>query len=131
MKGVKFRKEGFLMAERERQQGDFFKGFLIGGILGTLAGVLFAPKPGKELRSEIKEKGTEVLEEGREIYADASKRAKEIIEEARHQAKELKREAERHLSEARQKAREILARGEKKGADAGEKEKGGTEGSEV
>jgi len=109
------RKEGFPMAEHERQQGDFFRGFLIGGILGALAGILFAPKSGKELRSDIKEKGSEVievLEEGKEIYADARKRAKEIIDEARHQAKELKREADRHLSEARQKAKEILARGE-------------------
>ena len=103
------------MAEHERKQGDFFRGFLIGGILGALAGIFFAPKSGKQLRSDVKEKGSEVLEvleEGKEIYADARKRAKEIIDEARRQAKELKREADRHLSEARQKAKEILARGE-------------------
>ena len=46
------------MAEHENQQGHFFTGFLIGGALGVLAGIVFAPKSGKELRSNIKEKGT-------------------------------------------------------------------------
>ena len=101
------------MAEHENQQSYFFKGFLIGGVLGALAGIFFAPKSGKELRSDLKERGSEALKEGKEIYADASTRAKEIIEEAKHQAKELKKETDRHLSEARQKAKGILARGEK------------------
>jgi gas vesicle protein len=126
-----FRKEGFLMAENEKDCGNFLKGFVVGGVLGALAGVFFAPKSGKELRSEIKEKGSEVLKDGKEIYADASTRAKEIVEEAKHQARELRKEADRHLSEARQKAKEILARGEKKEAEAGEAEKGDTGEKEV
>jgi gas vesicle protein len=108
------------MAEHEKPQGHFFAGFLIGGILGALAGIFFAPKSGKELRSDIKEKGSGVLKDGKEIYADASTRAKE-----------LKKEADRHLSEARQKAKEILAHVEKKEAEAGESEKGDTGGSAV
>ena len=101
------------MAENEKDCGNFLKGFVIGGILGALAGIFFAPKSGKELRSDLKEKGSEVLKDGKEIYADARTRAKEIIEEAKHQAKELKKEADRYFAEARQKAKEILARVEK------------------
>src|SRR4030043_13253 len=119
------------MAENEKHCGNFLKGLVIGSFLGALAGIFFAPKPGKELRSDIKEKRSEVLKDAKEIYADASTRAKEIIEEAKHQARELKKEADRHLSEARQKAKEILARGEKKEAEAGEAEKGDTGGREV
>lgn len=100
------------MAEQEKPQGHFFIGFLIGGVLGALAGIFFAPKSGKELRSDIREKGDEVLKDGKHIYANASKKAKEIIEEAKHRAKELKKEADRHLTEARKKAKEILAFGE-------------------
>ena len=101
------------MAEHEKPQGHFFTGFLIGGVLGALAGIFFAPKSGKELRSELKEKGSEVLKDAKDIYADASTKAIEIIEEAKHQAEKLKKEADRYLSEARQKAQEILARCEK------------------
>ena len=75
MTGVKFRKEGFTMAENEKDCGNFLKGFVIGGVLGALAGILFAPKSGKELRSDIKEKGSEVLKDAKEIYADASTKA--------------------------------------------------------
>jgi gas vesicle protein len=112
----KGKKERCTMAKHEDQRGQFFIGFLMGSVLGALAGIFFAPKSGKELRSDIKEKGSEVLKDAKEIYADATAKAKEIIEEAKHQAQELKKEADRHLSEARQKAKEILARGEKKEA---------------
>ncbi len=119
------------MAENEKECGDFLKGFVIGGVLGALAGIFFAPKSGKELSSDVKEKGSEVLKAVKGIYGDASTRAKEIIEDAKHQAKELKQEADRHLSEACRKAKEISAHGEKREVEAGESEKGGTGTREV
>jgi gas vesicle protein len=90
----KGKKGEFNMEEQEKSQVHFFKGLLIGGALGALAGVLFAPKSGKKLRSDIKEKGREILNGGKEIYADASTKAKDIFEEVKHQAKDLKEEAE-------------------------------------
>jgi len=97
------------MAENDKDCMNFFKGFVIGGVLGILAGVFFAAKSGKELRADLKEKASEGLTDAKEIYADATTKAREIIAEAKYQAKELKKEADRHLSEARQKAKEILA----------------------
>ena len=84
----------FNMGEHEKPQCYLFMGLLIGGALGALAGIFFAPKSGKELRSDIKEKGSEVLKDTKEIYADAGTKAKEIIGEVKHQAKDLKKEAE-------------------------------------
>ena len=84
----------FNMGEHEKPQCYLFMGLLIGGALGALAGIFFAPKSGKELRSDIKEKGSEVLRDIKEIYADAGTKAKEIIGEVKHQAKDLKKEAE-------------------------------------
>ena len=82
------------MEEQEKTKVHFFKGLLVGGALGALAGILFAPKSGKEMRSDIKKKGNKIVKDGQEIYADASTKAKEIIGEVKHQAKELRREAE-------------------------------------
>ncbi len=107
------------MAENEEGCGHFLTGVLIGGILGALAGLLFAPKPGKELRSELKERGGEIFNEAKEVYSESSAKARAIIDDAKQRAAELKREADRQLSEARQKAREILASGEKKSEGAG------------
>ena len=51
------------MAKHENQRGYFFMGLLMGSVLGAVAGIFFAPKSGKELRSDIKEKGSEVRRE--------------------------------------------------------------------
>ena len=82
------------MAEQENPQCRFCMGILIGGALGVLAGIFFAPKSGKELRSDIKHKGGEVLKDVKNIYADTRTKTKELIKEAKYQAKELKKEAE-------------------------------------
>lgn len=82
------------MEEDEKTKDHFFKGLLIGGALGVLAGIFFAPKSGKELRSDIKKKGDKILKNGTEIYDDTSTKAKEIYGEIKHQAEELKEEAE-------------------------------------
>jgi gas vesicle protein len=73
---------------------NLFKGLLIGTAVGALAGILFAPKSGKELRSDIKQKGNEILKDGKEIYADASTKAKEVYAEVKHQANDCMRSAE-------------------------------------
>ncbi len=95
------------MVENQNKTRSFLRGFIIGGTLGALAGIFFAPKSGKELRSDIKERGGTVLRDAKEIYSESRAKAKEIIEEAKHQAKELKKEADRYLSEARQNLPEI------------------------
>lgn len=114
----KGKKGTFNMEEQEKTQGHLIKGFLIGGFLGAMAGLFFAPKSGKELRSAVRELKREFLRDGEKFYSDVSADAKEIIEEAKHQAKDLKQEGDRHLSETRQKVKEITARGEKKVPEA-------------
>jgi gas vesicle protein len=82
------------MEEHEKPQCHFCMGLMIGGALGALAGIFFAPKSGKELRSDIEEKGGEVLRNAKGIYTDVSTNAQEIIGEVKHQVKDLKKEAE-------------------------------------
>jgi gas vesicle protein len=107
------------MEENERcSGGSFLTGLLIGGALGALAGILFAPKAGKELRADIKDKSDEILKDAKGIYDDASSKAKTIIDEAKQRAAELKKEADRHIADARQKAKDILSRREKEDTEA-------------
>lgn len=86
----------------------FLGGLLLGGLVGGLAGIIFAPKAGKELRADLKEKGIEA----KKLYEDSVVKAKTIIDDAKNRAGELIKEAERQLSEARIKARDVLSRQE-------------------
>lgn len=53
--------------------------FLLGGLAGTLAGIIFAPKSGKELRGTIASRAGEARERSRETYFDAQERMQERV----------------------------------------------------
>jgi gas vesicle protein len=68
------------------------EGVVIGSSLGLLAGILFAPKSGEELRFGMKEKAENTIGEIKNIYSDAEMKAKAILEDAKHRAEDLRRE---------------------------------------
>lgn len=57
--------------------------FLLGGALGALAGILLAPRTGRELRGSIANRAGEARERGRETYFETQERVQERIAEAR------------------------------------------------
>ncbi len=79
--------------------GIFLKGLLVGGILGVVAGILLAPKPGKELRAEIKEKGDAAIKDAKRVYEDSRTRAKAALEAAKQRAEEIKSKATKETGE--------------------------------
>ncbi len=83
-------------------------GIVMGGAIGILAGLMFAPKSGKELRDEMKERGCKLYGDSEKIISNARMRTKSIIDDVTHRVDEFKREAEQRLSEARVKACKIF-----------------------
>jgi gas vesicle protein len=90
-------------------------GLLTGGAVGAALALLFAPKPGRELRSDISDmtnqyidKASDVLnsanERSREIINEGRTRAEGIIDDAREKASTLLSDAERIVTDARAKA---------------------------
>jgi len=66
------------------------KGFLTGGILGMIAGVLLAPKKGEETRKQLKEesdklseKAKPIIEQAKPIFDQAKIKAAEVFEKTR------------------------------------------------
>jgi gas vesicle protein len=57
--------------------------FLLGGAAGILAGILLAPRSGKELRGSIADRAEEARERSRETYFEAQERMRERLAEAR------------------------------------------------
>ncbi|MEC0125951.1 YtxH domain-containing protein [Paenibacillus pabuli] len=61
------------------QSGSTFaKGIFIGGLLGAAAALLFAPKPGRELRGDLSEKVGIVTDRTKEVAAVVSDKATEL-----------------------------------------------------
>jgi len=92
-------------------------GLLIGGAIGAIAGLLFAPKSGRELRQDIKNKSDEYLDDAERYVADARTKAKYLINEG-------KKRSERLISDAKTKSDELLKDAEKIFSDAKSKASG-------
>jgi len=89
------------MASENNQGKGLLIGLLIGGAIGALAGLLFAPKSGRELRQDIKNKSDEYLDDAERYITDARTKAKDLINEG-------KKRSEKLISDARTKSDELL-----------------------
>ena len=97
-------------------------GVLAGGAVGALVALLYAPKSGKELRADIKEKADGLMEgaeeylsaaksKAGEIVSDAKKRSDQLITDAKHKADSLLEDADKIISDARTKAAPLAGEG--------------------
>lgn len=82
----------------------FFSGALVGGIVA----LLYAPKPGKELRGDLKKKGGELTEDIEVYLQDAQEKAKIIINEGKEKSGALVVEAKRRADSLLKDAENIL-----------------------
>ena len=73
------------MAEHDETR-LFGIGFAVGATLGLVMGILYAPKPGREMRTELREKIVSAEHRAEHILAEARDKSKTIIEEARVRA---------------------------------------------
>lgn len=71
------------METRGHNYNGLFKGFLIGSFLGAAAGILFSPKAGKELRSDIKGRGEKALKDTKEFYTDTKSKVESFYGSAK------------------------------------------------
>ncbi|MBZ0199802.1 MAG: YtxH domain-containing protein [Ignavibacteriaceae bacterium] len=97
-------------------------GFLAGGAVGALLALLYAPKSGKEFRSDIREKADEYMDEAEKYMSEAQgkakalinegkKRGEKIIVDAKVKADGLLKDAEKIFTEAKDKAGSYVADG--------------------
>jgi gas vesicle protein len=63
---------------------NFVKGFLLGGLIGAVVGILFAPKAGREMRQEISDETEKMVNK---LKADLEK-AKVTFEEGKQKIME-------------------------------------------
>jgi gas vesicle protein len=60
--------------------------FLFGGAVGLAAGLLLAPRSGREFRSDLVARAEDAAERGREVYHDVGERVQEKVSEVGERA---------------------------------------------
>jgi gas vesicle protein len=83
---------------------------IIGGGIGAVIALLFAPKSGKELREDIADASRKGLEKGKEAAAQLQERAGEYYETGREKASEFYQTAQGKAGELSEKAKAAAAR---------------------
>ncbi len=68
---------------------SFAKGAIFGVISGALAGILLAPKSGKETREDIKKLSVELQDKAEEIYTNAKKQLATKVENVKKAGKSI------------------------------------------
>src|SRR5512132_2248175 len=69
--------------EREDGGGSFLMGLLAGTVLGAGLGMLFAPKTGSELRSQLGEQAGRLRSTAADGYSQASEKVSQIVDRGR------------------------------------------------
>ena len=69
--------------EATKHDRNLFKGLLIGSLVGAVAGIVFAPKSGRELRSDIKGEGEKAIRETKRFYSGVRAKADAVFESAK------------------------------------------------
>ncbi len=83
---------------------------IIGGGIGAILALLFAPKSGEELRGDIADVTRKGLEKGKETAAQLQEKAGEYYEVTREKAGEYYQVASEKAGELKNKAGEVVER---------------------
>lgn len=89
-------------------------GFLTGAAVGSIIALLYAPKSGKELREDIKNKSQDLIEDADEYISKAKDKASQLINEG-------KKKSEKLVAETKEKVDNLLDEAEKILSDAKDK----------
>jgi len=90
---------------------NFIKGLLVGGLIGAVLGILYAPKSGKETREEIGRKTEELIAKAKEEYELALEKSKKAYEAAVKCLQQTESSAKEKVGEMEEKVGEFAERG--------------------
>ncbi len=78
------------MSENSSHSGfAFFSGLIIGGAIGALAGLLFAPEAGDETRKKLVDKTKEISEDLSEKFEDLKETITDVLEDVKKTGSEV------------------------------------------
>lgn len=83
--------------------GRFLEGFIVGGVLGYLFGILSAPKAGRELRDDLAHGSDELYRQASDSLTTFKDRAGETLDDYKHRGEEAVKKASQSIEEQKSK----------------------------
>lgn len=77
------------MNEENDKFGYFASGIIIGAVIGSVFGILYAPDSGKRTRKRIQRKSDEVLDDAVAYAKQSRDKAEKIVEDGKKKVEEL------------------------------------------
>lgn len=96
-------------------------GFLSGALVGGVVALLYAPKPGRELRGDLMKKGGELADDIEDYLQDAQEKARIIINEGKEKSSALITDAKRRADGLLKDAEHILSGAKQRMNDEGDR----------
>ena len=101
----------------------FIEGLLLGGALGFIGGILFAPKSGRELRRELAENSDEIYKTASGSISDLKDRGQQAVQDFQTKGNAAIKQATQQFQETRdQLSQKIQELGNKSGQKLGVQE---------
>jgi gas vesicle protein len=107
------------------KSGDFIGGLIVGGLIGAVIGILYAPKSGRETREDLARRADEVMAKAKEEYEIAVEKGKKAYDATLARLKAFEEAAKEKVEEAEdlaERGKESLQEGKtrlKKAIEAG------------
>jgi len=93
---------------------NFITGFVLGGAVGALIALLYAPKAGKEMRSDLGNKAEELYGKAKEEYGPALEKARKSYEAARQRFEALEKDTLEKAKELEELTQKAVVKGKEK-----------------
>jgi gas vesicle protein len=94
----------------DRRGGSGFGAFLIGGLLGAVLALLFAPRSGEETREMLTEKANEYWGQAGDVYNTGVEKVTEAVDGGTVVAGEKSEQLRAKIDEARERLQEQVAK---------------------
>ena len=89
----------------------FIKGVLLGGAIGAVIGILYAPQSGRKTRQDIDRKAKDLLTKAKEEYEATLKKSNKAYESAVKELKQLESSTKEKVGEMEGKVEELTELG--------------------
>lgn len=95
----------------DRSTLEFLKGIIVGGAIGAIVGILYAPKSGKETREELSGKMDDLYTRAQEEYEQSLEKARNTYENAISRLKTLEENAKKKVGEVEELVEDVVEQG--------------------